>query len=485
MDTFYLGRAWNPKTGRIGKPVTYDLRSHFTLVGPTGCSKGVSVEIPNLIMGLHRSAVVSVDPSGQNAAVCAEARRERGSVVLPLNPMSLHVALYPDLESVGYNPCAALDPSDPARFFMESVALAEAMIPVEGESQRFFPESARGLITWLIMYVRVRDGANAHLGTVRDLLTEAEENDANGPIKGLRATAGRAVATGHPRIASLAARFMKESRSNTDIISTADTHTRWLLDDRIRADLAKDGIDFATLKDEPPKTVFLILPAGTELEFFGVWLRVVLTGALNALYRRGGEDGLPAVFMLSEFAQLGKLSPILACLGQGRKYGIRLAPIVLQNTGQLRQLYGADGAGTFIANSGCVMGFTPGETDTAEWMSKMSDDHSVIGLSASDDPRGGMARLNFGEKQERVWSPGKIRSLPERHALVWKFGQSQPQPVYCPPYWDMPECRLARPDPYHRSGPSRPATGRKVAVRLAMLIIVAAVIAGTWLLITA
>jgi type IV secretory pathway TraG/TraD family ATPase VirD4 len=99
------------------------------------------------------------------------------------------------------------------------------------------------------MYVRVRDGANAHLGTVRDLLTEAEETDANGPIKGLRATAARAVATGHPRIASLAARFIKESRSNTDIVSTADTHTRWLLDDRIRADLAKNGIDFATLKD--------------------------------------------------------------------------------------------------------------------------------------------------------------------------------------------------------------------------------------------
>lgn len=479
MDSFYLGYRWNPKTGRVGKRETYDLRSHFTLIGPTGCSKGVSVEIPNLLLGLHRSSVVSVDPSGQNAAVCAEARRQAGSIVLPLNPMGLHLALYPDLQSVGYNPMAALDPNDPSRFFLEAVALAEAIIPVEGESQKFFPESARGLVTWLIMYVRMRDGVDAHLGTVRDLLTEVDETDENGPIRGLRATAARAVATGHPRIASLAARFMKDSRSNADIVSTADTNTRWLLDDRIRADLAKNGIDFATLKDEPPKSVFLILPAGIELEFFGVWLRVVLTGALNALYRRGGEDGLQTLFMLSEFAQLGKLAPILAALGQGRKYGIRLAPIVLQNTGQLRQLYGSDGAGTFIANSGCVMGFTPGETDTAEWMSKMSDDHSVIGVNASDNPHGGTARLNFGEKQERVWSPGKIRSLPERHALIWKFGQSQPQPVYCPPYWDLSGCRLARPDPYHHASP---APGRKLTTRLAALIAVVAVIAGTWLL---
>ena len=69
----------------------------------------------------------------------------------------------------------------------------------------------------------------------------------------------------------------------------------------------EDGIDFATLKDAPAKTVFLIIPAGTELEFFGVGMRVVIAGALDALYQRGGEDGLETVFMLSEFAQLGQI----------------------------------------------------------------------------------------------------------------------------------------------------------------------------------
>src|SRR5271156_1419198 len=383
MDQFYLGYQWNPETGRIGKRETYDLGSHMTLLGTTGCGKGVTVEIPNLLLGLKKVAVVSIDPSGQNAAVCAAARRKGGRVVLPLNPMGLHVKQYPDLQSGGHNPMAALDPNNPSRFFMRSVAIAEAMIAVEGDGQKFFPESARGLITWLIMYVRLRDGTQGHLGTVRDLLTEEEITGKDDqPIKGLRATAARAVATGHPRIASLAARFMKESRSNTDIVSTADTQTRWLLDDLIRADLSKeDGIDFATLKDAPAKTVFLIIPAGTELEFFGVWLRVVIAGALDALYQRGGEDGLETVFMLSEFAQLGQINPITAALGQGRKYGIRLAPIVLQNYGQLRKLYGPDGASTFIANSGCLMGFAPGETDSAEFMSKMSDEHSVLGMS--------------------------------------------------------------------------------------------------------
>jgi len=33
----------------------------------------------------------------------------------------------------------------------------------------------------------------------------------------------------------------------------------------------------------------------------------VIAGALDALYQRGGEDGLETVFMLSEFAQLGQI----------------------------------------------------------------------------------------------------------------------------------------------------------------------------------
>jgi type IV secretory pathway TraG/TraD family ATPase VirD4 len=88
--------------------------------------------------------------------------------------MALHVEQYPDLQSVGCNPLLALDPTKPAEFFMRAAAIAEATVPVEGENNRFFGESARDLWTWLVMYVRLRDGDNANLGTCRDLLTEAE-----------------------------------------------------------------------------------------------------------------------------------------------------------------------------------------------------------------------------------------------------------------------------------------------------------------------
>jgi type IV secretion system protein VirD4 len=440
MDSIALGVRWNPETGSTGAAESYDLRSHITMIAPTGSGKGVTIEIPNGLLGLRRMSGLFIDPSGQNAAVCAEARRRMGHETIMLNPFNLHVGRYPDLRDVGFNPLATLDPKSPD-FMKELMALGESSISVEGDSQKHFPESARGLMAWLMGLVRLVEGDRANLGTVRDMLTGD-----------LRAAAQAAVATGHPGLKSLAYKYTEEiSRELASVISTAETQTKWLLDIPMRQSLScRNSFDFASLKN---RKIFcsLILPAGTELELHGVWLRMVVTCALNALYRSGDAGKVPVLFMLSEFAQLGKVAPIRAAFGQARKYGIRLFP-VLQNWGQLVDLYGPSGAWTFIANSGCLIGFNPGmDTETAEFYSKMSDERGAVMANASPDPQApGGVRAGFGEGSERVWPPGKIRQLPDFHALVWKAGVSQPQPVYCPPHWDIAACRrVARRDPYH------------------------------------
>jgi len=383
---------------------------------------------------------VSLDPSGQNAAVCAEARRRMGHEVVPFNPFNLHAGRYPDLRDVGFNPLLTLNPGSPA-FMKELISLAESSISVEGDSQKHFPESARGLMAWVMGFVRMVEGNGANLGTVRDIVT--------GNVRG---AAQAAVALGHPRITSLAYKYTEEiSRELGSVISTAETQTKWLLDEEMRTSLSTtNAFDFAQLKERRIST-FLILPAGTELELHGVWLKMVVTCALNALYRSGDAGKVPVLFLLSEFAQLGKVAPIRAAFGQARKYGLRMFP-VLQNWGQLIDIYGQNGALTFLGNSGCLIGFNPGnDSESAEMLSKLSDEHGVVMANASPDPQApGGVRGGFGEGRERVWSPGRIRQLPEYHALVFKHGQSQPQPVYCPPWWNIAACRrVGRRDPYH------------------------------------
>jgi type IV secretory pathway TraG/TraD family ATPase VirD4 len=484
MTEFYLGYPWNPKTGRVGKrPVTVDLtrRPHLSMTAPTGSSKGVSVEIVNLSIGLKNCSVFNIDSSGQNAAVCGPARRAMGHRFWPINPKQVHVGHYPDLASVGHNPMDALDVNNPARFLMRATAIAEALVPMqraEGNS-KFFDTGGRMLATGLLMYVKLRDGAKAHLGTMRDLLAEEEITDDDGvPIKGLRCTGARAVATGHRATANLMARFTLESRSNRDIISTLDNATRFLDDDDIRADLAKSGTDFGTLKDVAT-TVMLIVPAGTEQQFFTPWLRILVNAALDSIYARGDGAGLRVVFMLSEAAQIGRLDPVVAAVGQGRKYGICLAPIVWQDLNQAREVFGDNNAKTLLANSGCLFAFNPGnDSDTSEFLSKLSGEHLVPGLSASDDPQH-PDRGNIAPQRERLWSPEQLRSLPERHALVWRAGEARPLTLYCPPYWDIKACRrVARPDPFHPTMPPRQTgSGHRALAALMVASVIVALLA--------
>jgi type IV secretion system protein VirD4 len=257
---------------------------------------------------------------------------------------------------------------------------------------------------------------------VLQLLTEAEELDEERrPTKGLRRTAAEMVLSQNFQIASLAGRFIKEgSREIDSIRSTAETATRWLLSAPMRADLSKNGIDWAELT-KSPTTVFLILPA-EDLDFHAVWLKLMVTCALNAIYRQGGRGRVVTLMMLSEFFALGHLKPVIAGMGQGAKYGVRLWP-VLQDIGQLSRLYGQDGVGTFIGNSGCVFGFATGDPKTAEFMSLYSDEQATVshlgkpgcnGHGAQELRRAARARVaawKNSQPPEISWAGPEVRPI--------------------------------------------------------------------------
>jgi hypothetical protein len=135
---------------------------------------------------------------------------------------------------------------------------------------------------------------------------------------------------------------------------------------------------------------------------------------------------------------------------------------------------------------GSLVGFAPapGDDETAGFLSKAGGMVGSMRVNASDDPQGGPARKTIIEHEEKLWPPEKIRSLPEFHGLVWRMGRAAPQPVACPPYWELPECEgRYDPDPYH---PGKPPVvfgkrrGKLSKVRAAVM--AAAVIAGgVWL----
>ena len=168
--------AWTSR--RAGNPVTVPLDGHFELIAPPGAGKGVCLEIPNLCLGLQNVSVLSIDPSGQNAAVCAEARRRMGQEVICLNPYGMHTGIYPDLKSAGFNPLVGISSRSPV-FYQDCAAVGEALIVIEGKDPHW-TTSARGLVVGLIMYEILRadrERRDPLLENIYAMLCEPEAKD--------------------------------------------------------------------------------------------------------------------------------------------------------------------------------------------------------------------------------------------------------------------------------------------------------------------
>jgi type IV secretion system protein VirD4 len=470
-DEILLGMEWFPHgRQRTGNPVSCPLDGHFELIAPPGSGKGVCLEIPNLCLGLQHISVLSIDPSGQNAAVCAEARRRMGQEVVCLNPYGMHIELYPDLKSAGYNPLAGIS-SRSRIFYQECAAIGEALIVIEGNDPHW-SQSARGLITGLIMWEILKAELHEHrdplLENIRAMLCEPVIEGDNGKLTaGLPCHAQAAIDSGNLQIADLLGRYVNEdSREIDSIVSTARTQTEWLLSEPMRADLKKNGVDWGQLAKRPT-TIFVIVPAEyLEAQEGKVWLRLVTMSALRALFATEGRRAVDKiVFMLSEFAALGKLKAAEAARSQGRKFGIRLWP-VLQDIHQLNSegMYGRNGADTFAGQCRAVFAFAPGDYPSAEWMSQRSGEHDVRTESASESSAQPGVNRSYQLHRERLWKPEDILGLPEHHGLVWFHGTARPTAVYAEPYIDEvgrirpPYLRAgARLDPYHGAHGAAPS----------------------------
>jgi len=367
-----LYEPWH-KDGGISK---YGDPRHIVSIGPNGAGKTRRLLTPNLCSPSKRSILV-VDPKGELAVCSAKHRAENGSQIVTFDPFGVIERRYPDmvkelpyLKSKGFNPLAMLDPLDD-EFPDDAKALSEALIYVEGRDSHW-AQSAQALLTGLIMGMRMT----------------LEPDDPNNTLAGLRQVVGMApdalglyiselidATASESAIAAKLNRFREISPDNREllsILSTAVTQTDWIDSKPIRRELRGGAFDFAEMKRRP-LTVYLVLPP-QYLETHSRWLRLMITAVLTPLIRSTAK-GVPVLFMLDEFAQLGRLEVIERNLALMRGYGVRLW-LVLQDLSQLVDAYPRRWH-SFIGNAGVIQSFAPQDVKTRQYLSQLSGQHRL------------------------------------------------------------------------------------------------------------
>lgn len=158
----------------------------------------------------------------------------------------------------------------------------------------------------------------------------------------------------------------KDAREAAGVLSSAQRHTHFLDSPRMAAVMDRSDFRFADLKSGVA-SVFLVLPPD-RLDAYSRWLRLMVAQALTEMARSTAKPASPVLFLLDEFAALGRLEAVERAFGLMAGYGVQLWPI-LQDLHQLKSLY-RDRWGTFLSNAGLVQVFNVADVDTAEWVSK-------------------------------------------------------------------------------------------------------------------
>lgn len=350
--------------------ISYCGDRHLLTVAPTRSGKGTTQIIPNLLT--YEGSMLVIDPKGENALITAKCRKDMGQDVHIVDPWGIVNA--DGITSSSFNPLDWLSKYD-SDITENSMILADALVVDDSHGDSFWTEESKALLQGLLLFVATdtNEDGNRHLGRVRDILVSDEEEQ----MKLFQ----RMAKSDHHIISSTGKRCIhKDPKLLSNVIASAQAQTHFLDSDKLRKNMNVSDFKFEDLKSKP-MTIYLVLPAD-RLNTFGRWLRILVQQSITVNARNIDiKPEKPVLFILDEFAALGRLTMIEQAYGLMAGFGIQLWGIV-QDLNQLERIYDK-GWQSFIANAGMINYFGSSDKMTSEYFSSMCGETTVWNFSTA------------------------------------------------------------------------------------------------------
>ena len=392
---------------KSGKLLRYAGPAHLLTIAPTRTGKGVGTIIPNLLD--YPGSVICIDPKGENARITARHRARFGPVHV-LDPFGVT-----GIGAAAFNPLDRIDPGG-LDLADDCMTLADALVydPPGEAGEAHWNEEAKALISGLILSIVTSEPAPTRtLATLRDRLTLAPAAF-TAQLEAMQVQGGLAARAANRHLG-------KSDREAAGVLSAAQRHTHFLDSPRMTAVLGTSDFSFADVKARAI-TVYLVLPPD-RLATYARWLRLMLAQGLTDLARAPASPARPVLFLLDEFAALGRLEPVERAMGLMAGYGIQLWPI-LQDVHQLRALYERR-AGTFLSNAGVLQVFGVNDHDSAKLVSDLLGQETVVFETMSRAIDAEETGISFGAQHvgRPLLTPDEVRALPGELELLFLAGQ--------------------------------------------------------------
>lgn len=432
----YFTRAAAFVVGVVKNTLLYDARDgHVLVVGPAGSRKTTNFVVPTALS--WPSSLVVLDPKGEVAYITARRRREMGQRVVIFD----HMRSDTDYAN-------ALDWLSPANItFQTDVASVAAMLyeaknESGSEAGEFFKATGRMLIEWTIFTQFRPDAtttptlrgvrkliaapANELRTALKSAITDARKARAEMTREELDSPVGRLWAALEDRAGSIAE---NDTRTFTNILVSANAETKWLADPML-ADIVSGGPEHRDVDASRMVTSDLILEGNLTvyccvspqvLVANPSFARLLVTTFMQRIVGKQYRQKDTVLFLLDEAPRLGPAEVLLKIgLDVSRGYGARLA-YVCQSLGQIEQVFGQAGLRNWLSSTPLKLILGCGDDRTAELISKMCGETTVIADGSSSGPG------TYGSSTSLVKRPlitvGEALKLPPEQALVLPAGQ--------------------------------------------------------------
>jgi type IV secretion system protein VirD4 len=446
-----------------GRPLVFGGQEHVMLYAPTRSGKGVGIVIPNLLT--WPDSVVVLDVKRENWEASAGFRAAHGQRVILFDPLD------PEGRTARFNPLGHIDRANPIAVLDELQKLSVMLFPAPQNADPFWAEAARTGFIGVGAYVAETPTMPFSLGVIYRELTAGDPRARLPAVIKSRAK-GRSPLS--PGCVSALTDFCSASENTfASIKQTITARMNLWLNPRICAATDVSDFDLRELRRRRMSLYLCVSPDNLArvAPLYALLLQQLVD--LNTRERpSAGQDDIPVLLVLDEFARLGPASVIAHGFSYVAGYGLRLLP-VLQSPAQLRALYGPDLTEEIMANCGVEIAFAPKELKVAQDLSERLGTWTYAGRSRSRPSLLSRGSWSTTESDQRrpLMLPQEILLMPPERLIVLRAGMpaSQGRKIV---YWR--EKRFARrvkpppavaPHPIVEGSPCFPAEGDRAAAQ--------------------
>ena len=455
----FLGRPWTRLGGR-GWPVGLSTEKHMVTIGAPGSGKSTGGLMPNLC--LHKGSVLCIDPKGELARITAGKRNGRRHVVHVLDPFGISGRGASD----SYNPfdeMALAVARNPDRAVSYASRIAEALVKMPSKNEPFWDNSAKTLLTALVLYVYVHEPEKQRtLMRLRELLTQGDVERYKAAVElgvdGMdelnafdclirRMTHDEQVVEGpYGQVIANAAAAIEGMGQNTmgSVLATAREHTVFL-DNPLMARVLRgnEGARNFCLDDlkDGNKSIYVCLPVTAVNGPEGRWLRLFVLLFIEVMMSDPERAPNPPVLLaIDEFPSLGRLDGIEVIAPMMRSYGVRFWAVG-QDISQFKDVYPTTWTG-FIGGAEAVQFMGVTHPPTVDFVTDLLGSHVVesgMGMQARREAHPLMDRDQIS----------RFLAKDRGNQIIW-FGARRPMKLKICPYFKYLMPWYYDPDPRYK-----------------------------------